>query len=218
MSSKKNRAGVAGSRKKMVEELAMVLLKVKALQIGTFTLASGKLSSYYIDMRAVPSFPGAYRYVIDCYVELIRDDIGLSNFDAIAGVPTAGLVYSSPIALELGKPMIYVRKEEKDYGRKKRIEGSIKPGWKVLVLDDVITTGMSKLPAIDAIREEGGEVLDVAVLIDRLEGGRANLKKAGAALHSLTDVMGMIQALHKNEAISDEEMQAIKSQTTVRRQ
>jgi orotate phosphoribosyltransferase len=218
MSSKKNRAGVAGSRKKMVEELAMVLLKVKALQIGTFTLASGKLSSYYIDMRAVPSFPGAYRYVIDCYVELIRDDIGLSNFDAIAGVPTAGLVYSSPVALELGKPMIYVRKEEKDYGRKKRIEGSIKPGWKVLVLDDVITTGMSKLPAIDAIRLEGGEVLDVAVLIDRLEGGKANLKKAGAALHSLTDVMGMIQMLHKNEAISDEEMQAIKSQMTVRRQ
>ncbi len=217
MSPKKNQGGGAGSRKKMVDELAMVLLKVKALQLGTFTLASGRLSSYYIDMRTVPSFPGAYRYVIDCYMELIRDDVGLSNFDAIAGIPTAGLAFSSPVALQLGKPMIYVRKDEKDYGRKKRIEGSIKPGWKVLVMDDLITTGKSTLSAIDAVREEGGEVEDVAVLIDRLEGGRANLKKAGTTLHSLTDVMEMVRTLHKNDAISDDEMQAIKSQTTARR-
>ena len=216
MSPKKNQAGAAAGRKKMVEELAMVLLKVKALQVGTFTLASGKLSSYYIDMRTVPSFPGAYRYIIDCYLELIRDDIGLAKFDAIAGIPTAGLVFSSPVALQLGKPMIYVRKDEKDYGRKKRIEGTIKPGWKILVMDDLITTGKSTLSAIDAIREEGGEVKDVAVLIDRLEGGQANLKKAGVTLHPLTDVMELVQTLHRNEGISDDEMQAIKSQMTGR--
>jgi orotate phosphoribosyltransferase len=209
MGSKKIKGGGASGRKKMVEELAMVLLKVKALQLGTFTLASGKLSSYYIDMRTIPSFPGAYRYVMDCYLELIRDDVGLSNFDAIAGIPTAGLVFSSPVALELGKPMIYVRKDEKDYGRMKRIEGSIKPGWRVLVMDDLITTGKSTLAAVDAIREEGGVVKD--------EGGRANLKKAGAALHPLTDVMEMVQTLHRNDAISADEMQAIKSQITVRR-
>lgn len=201
-----------GNRQKMIEELAMVLLKVKALQVGTFTLASGKLSSYYIDMRTVPSFPGAYRYTIDCYLELIKDSVGLSRFDAIAGVPTAGLVYSSPVALELGKPMIYVRKEEKDYGLKKRIEGTIKPGWRVLVVDDVITTGTSKLPAIRAIKEEGGEVAGVAVLIDRLEGGRATMKKEGVPLYSLTDVIGMVETLHKNEAITADEMKAIKSQ------
>jgi orotate phosphoribosyltransferase len=112
--------------------------------------------------------------------------------------------------------MIYVRKDEKDYGRMKRIEGSIKPGWRVLVMDDLITTGKSTLSAVDAIREEGGEVNDVAVLIDRLEGGRANLKKAGAALHPLTDVMEMVKTLHKNDAISADEMQAIKSQISVR--
>ena len=211
--SSKSKDEEASDRKKamMVDELAMVLLKVKALQLGTFTLASGKLSSYYIDLRTVPSFPGAYRYIIDCYVELIRE-VGPSNFDAIAGIPTAGLVFSSPVALQLHKPMIYVRKDEKDYGRKKRIEGSIKPGWRILVMDDLITTGSSILSAIDAIREEGGEVKDVVVLIDRLEGGRANLRKAGATLHSLTDVMNMVRTLHKNEAISDDEVQAIKSQ------
>ncbi len=215
MVSKKRPAGPG--RKKMVEELAMVLLKVKALQIGTFTLTSGALSSYYIDLRTIPSFPGAYRFVTDCYLDLIRDDVGVSKFDAIAGVPTAGLVYSSPVALELGKPMIYVRKEEKDYGRKKRIEGALNPGWRVLVLDDVITTGTSKLPAIEAIRDEGGEVNDVAVLIDRLEGGGAVLKRSRTKLHAFTNVVELVRALHKNEAITHDEMQAIESQKSGRK-
>ena len=131
-------------RKKIVDELAMVLVKVRALQVGTFTLSSGKLSSYYVDLRTVPSFPGAYQYVIDCYLSLIRNEVGLDKFDAIAGIPTAGLAFSSPVALELRKPMVYVRKEEKDYGHKKRIEGTITPGWKVLVMDDLITTGHSR--------------------------------------------------------------------------
>ena len=203
-------------RKGMVDELAMVLVKVRALQIGTFTLSSGKLSSYYVDLRTVPSFPGAYRYVVDCYLSLIRNEVGLDMFDAIAGIPTAGLAFSSPVALELQKPMIYVRREEKDYGHRKRIEGSIKPGWKVLVMDDLVTTGHSLLSGIDAIREEGGEVKHVAVLIDRLEGGKANLKKAGVVLRPLTDISELARTLHAKDEISDEEIQAIKSQVAGR--
>jgi orotate phosphoribosyltransferase len=203
-------------RKKIVEELAMVLVKVRALQVGTFTLSSGKLSSYYVDLRMVPSFPGAYRYVIDCYLSLIRNEVGLDKFDAIAGIPTAGLTFSSPVALELRKPMIYVRKEEKDYGHMKRIEGTITPGWRVLVMDDLITTGHSLLTGIDAIREEGGEVKSVAVLIDRLEGGKANLKKAGVALRPLTDITELARTLHTKDEISDDAMKAIKSQVAGR--
>jgi len=203
-------------RKKIVEELAMVLVKVRALQVGTFTLSSGKLSSYYVDLRMVPSFPGAYRYVIDCYLSLIRNEVGLDKFDAIAGIPTAGLTFSSPVALELRKPMIYVRKEEKDYGHMKRIEGTFTPGWRVLVMDDLITTGHSLLTGIDAIREEGGEVKSVAVLIDRLEGGKANLKKAGVALRPLTDITELARTLHTKDEISDDAMKAIKSQVAGR--
>jgi orotate phosphoribosyltransferase len=203
-------------RKKIVEELAMVLVKVRALQVGTFTLSSGKLSSYYVDLRMVPSFPGAYRYVIDCYLSLIRNEVGLDKFDAIAGIPTAGLTFSSPVALELRKPMIYVRKEEKDYGHMKRIEGTITPGWRVLVMDDLITTGHSVLTGIDAIREEGGEVKSVAVLIDRLEGGKANLRKAGVKLRPLTDITELARTLHAKDEISDDAMKAIKSQVAGR--
>ncbi len=190
----------------------MVLVKVRSLQIGTFTLSSGKLSSYYVDLRAVPSFPGAYRYVIDAYLALIKNEVGVANFDVIAGIPTAGLAFSSPVALELGKPMIYVRKEGKDYGRMRRIEGSITPGSRVLVMDDLITTGHSILGAIDAVKEEGAEVKHVAVLIDRLEGGKANLKKAGLKLHSLTDILELVRNLRDRDEIPEEAVKAIRSQ------
>lgn len=203
-------------RQKLVEELAMVLVKVRALQVGTFTLASGKLSSYYVDLRTVPSFPGAYRYVVDAYIALIKNAVGVAKFDAIAGIPTAGLAFSSPVALELGKPMIYVRKEEKDYGRKRRIEGSISPGSRVLVMDDLITTGHSILGAIDAIKEEGGEVKHVAVLIDRMEGGKSNLRKAGLTLHSMTDVLELVRILHERDEITEAEMKAIRAQVSGR--
>lgn len=203
-------------RRELIEELAMVLVKVRALQLGTFTLASGTLSSYYIDLRTVPSFPGAYRYVVDAYHALLKEDIGLDKFDVIAGVPTAGLTFSSPIALQIQKPMIYVRKEPKDYGRQKRIEGTIKPGDRVLVMDDVITTGHSVMSAVDAVREEGGEVKYVAVLIDRLEGAKSNLKKSGILLHPLTDILELARTLHERDEISDEEMKAIKSQVSGR--
>jgi orotate phosphoribosyltransferase len=201
-------------RKKLVEELAMVPVKVRALQIGTFTLTSGKLSSYYVDLRTVPSYPGAYRYVVDAYLALLKNEVGVDKFDVIAGVPTAGLAFSSPVALQLEKPMIYVRKEEKDYGRKKRIEGTLNLGSKVLVMDDLITTGHSIMGAVDAIREEGGEVKNVAVLIDRLEGGKSNLKKAGVTLRPLTDILELVRTLHERDEISEEEMKAIKAQVS----
>jgi orotate phosphoribosyltransferase len=201
-------------RETLIDELASVLIKVGALQVGTFTLSSGKLSSYYVDLRAVPSYPGAYRYVIDAYLALIKSEVGVDKFDAVAGIPTAGLAFSSPVALHLQKPMIYVRKEEKDYGRRRRIEGAIKPGDRVLVMDDLVTTGHSILSAIDAIKGEGAEVKQVAVLIDRHEGAKANLRRAGVKLYSLTNILEMMRTLRAKDEISEEQMKAIKAQVS----
>jgi len=205
------------ARRGLVEELAAVLVKIKAVQFGTFTLSSGKLSSYYVDLRAVPSYPGAYKIVIDAYGQLIKNGVGTKKFDAIVGIPTAGLAFSSPIAVQLSKPMIYARKEEKQYGRERRIEGVIKPGWKFLVLDDLITTGGSIVSAVDAIREEGGDVKDAVVLIDRLEGGETNLKKKGVSLHPLTDILELSDVLYSEGMIADDEMKAIVRQVGKRR-
>lgn len=205
------------AKRKLVEELATVLVKIKAVQFGTFTLSSGKLSSYYVDLRAVPSYPGAYKVVVDAYVQLIRNGLGSKKFDAIAGIPTAGLAFSSPLALQFSKPMLYARKEEKQYGRERRIEGVIKPGWNVLVVDDLVTTGGSIVSAAQAIREEGGEVKDAAVLIDRLEGGGTNLRKSGVSLHSLTDIVELSDILYSEGMIGDDEMKAIVRQVGKKR-
>ncbi len=205
-------------RRKIVGDLATVLVKVEAVRFGAFTLASGRLSSYYVDLRTVPSFPGAYSAVIDSYLELIKHEMKPKSFDAMAGIPTAGLTISSPIALKLGKPMIYARKEEKQHGTQKKIEGVIKPGWKVLVIDDLITTGGSLLLAIESIRAEGAEVKDALVLIDRLEGGRARLRQGGVNLHSVTDILEISDILYAQEMISDDEMNAIAKQVGKKRQ
>jgi orotate phosphoribosyltransferase len=199
-------------KRKIVQDLATVLVKVGAVRFGAFTLASGRLSSYYVDLRTVPSFPGAYSAVIDAYLAIIRHEIKEKSFDAIAGVPTAGLTMSSPIALKLAKPMIYARREEKQYGTQKKIEGTIKPGWNILVIDDLITTGSSLLSTVESIRAEGGEVKDVVVLIDRLEGGRVKLKKAGVRLHSVTDILEISDILYSEQMIGDDEMKAIAKQ------
>ncbi|MDA4116841.1 MAG: orotate phosphoribosyltransferase [Thaumarchaeota archaeon] len=203
---------MAWKRKELLEELAMVLVKVKAIQFGTFTLASGKISSYYVDLRAVPSYPGAYRALINAYGEFLRHQIDDASYDAIAGIPTAGLTLSSPLALKVEKPMIYVRKEVKDHGRARLVEGVTKPGWKVLVVDDVITSGTSILSAVQPLKEEGCEVNQAAVVIDRLEGGSLALKKQGVKLHAMTDILELVKILRAKALLSPEEANAVTNQ------
>ncbi len=199
-------------RKELLEELATVLVKVKAIQFGTFTLASGKMSSYYIDLRTIPSYPGAYKTLIEIYGEFLKHEFKDDNYDAIAGIPTAGLTLSSPIALAVEKPMIYVRKDEKDHGRGKLVEGVTRPGWKVLVIDDVITTGSSILSAVEAIRAEGCDVEKASVVIDRLEGGNAAMKKQGVKLHAMTDILELVKILRSKALLSAEEGTAVSTQ------
>ncbi len=190
----------------------MVLVKVKAIQFGTFTLASGRISSYYIDLRTIPSYPGAYRTLVEAYGEYLKHEFKESSYDAIAGIPTAGLTLSSPVALQLEKPMIYVRKDEKDHGRGKLVEGVTRPGWKVLVVDDVITTGGSILSAVEAIRAEGCEVETASVVIDRLEGGATAMKKNDVRLHAMTDIIELVKILRGEALLSTDEANAVTTQ------
>ena len=203
-------------RRELLEELAMVLVKVKAIQFGTFTLASGRMSSYYIDLRTIPSYPGAYKTLIEAYGEFLKHEFKDSSYDAIAGIPTAGLTLSSPIALSLEKPMIYVRKDEKDHGRGKLVEGVTRPGWKVLLIDDVITTGGSILSAVEAIRAEGCDVNAASVVIDRLEGGAAAMRKHDVKLHAMTDILELVKILRSKALLSAEEANAVSSQVSRR--
>jgi orotate phosphoribosyltransferase len=199
--------------KKREDELCDILLKTGSLRFGTFKLASGILSPYYIDMRLIPSEPEAFRRVIGFYTMALGVTLA-KRAQRLAGIPTAGIAYAAVLAFNLSKPFLYVRKEEKEHGRGRRIEGILQPGERVLVLDDVITTGKNIVEAVEAIRSEGGVVEDTLVLLDRQQGGRANLEKAGVKLHAFATMTHIADRLNARGMIDEVQLKEIMGQIT----
>ena len=127
-----------------VKEFATFLYQNGAIKFGNFKLSSGKESPYYIDLRLVPSFPHQFRKMIKTLQNAIAEKIGFENFDCIASVPSSGLVIASALAIEIVKPLIYIRQKPKEYGTENIIEGKISKGTRVLLVDDVATTEIGR--------------------------------------------------------------------------
>ena len=195
-----------------VKEFAMFLHQNGAIKFGNFKLSSGKDSPYYIDLRVVPSFPHHFRKMIKTLQNLISDKIGLDNFDCIASVPTSGLVIASALAIETVKPLIYVRQKPKEYGTESVIEGKIAKGTKVLLIDDVATTGLSLLNAIKALRNAGAVVTDAFTVVNRFEGARESLASEDVRLYEITDITTIASILHEQNLIDDKTMEHVKKQ------
>jgi orotate phosphoribosyltransferase len=202
----------AATARDLEAELSRILVKTGATKFGLFKLSSGKLSPYYIDLRMIPGDPKALQTVIEIYETMARSKIGVTCFDRIAGVPTAGVPYASILAYTLSKPFLYVRRETKTHGGERRVEGQLFPGERVVLVDDLITTGKNTLQAAEAIRAEGGKVEDVIVLIDRQEGGAAALAKAQLKLCAFTTVTRIARRLHELGVIEDDQHKAILAQ------
>jgi orotate phosphoribosyltransferase len=185
-------------------DFCRILLKTGAVKFGIFKLTSGKISSYYIDLRLILSFPEALKKVIEFY-EKLANSVGVNNFQRIAGIPTAGVPFASILAFKLSKPFIYVRKEAKPHGRERRVEGLLYPGEKILIVDDLITTGKSMLNAINAIKSEGGIVTDAIVLIDREEGAQEKLMEENVNLKCFMKISEIAKKLLDMDAINIEE-------------
>jgi len=173
-------------RELMKTKLCRVLTKIGALKFGTFKLTSGKMSPYYIDLRIVPSFPDAFQRICDLYLNLIKTDIGTDSF--------------------------YVRQHTRLHGRERKIEGLIMPGDRVLLIDDLLTTGGSLIKAVEAIRAEGGVVTETVVLMDREEGGKENLRKQNVTLHYLLKVSEAAEKLYEMDAIKEDQYKLIMKQ------
>jgi len=193
-------------------EMAKILTKIDALKFGVFKLTSGKPSPYYVDLRIVPSFPDAFTHICDFYAEQIKTQIGTSNFDRIAGVPIAGIPFASQIAYNLKKPFLYVRKGMRRHGRKRRVEGILVSGDRVLLVDDLVTTGLSLRKATEAIRAEGGVVTQAIAFLDREEGGKNRLAKQGIELHALFNISEVAKILYETDSIDEESYKTITKQ------
>ena len=203
---------MAEQKETMKIELCRILHKIGALKFGTFKLAGGKMSPYYIDLRIVPSFPDAFREICHLYTNLINTTVGEKNFDRIAGVPTAGMGFASVIAYNFKKPFFYTRPRMKTHGRERRVEGILMPGNRVLIVDDLITTGKSLIQAVTVIRAEGGVVNDAVVLVNREEGGKEKLASRDVALHYLLDASEAADKLFEIGAITEEQLETIMKQ------
>lgn len=195
-----------------VKEFAVFLYQNGAIKFGDFTLSSGKKSSYYIDLRVVPSFPHQFRKMVKGLQALISDQIGYDNFDCLASVPTGGLVIAAALAIETVKPLVYVRSQPKEHGTSKSIEGKIEKGAKVLMVDDVATTGSSVSNAITQLKEAGATIKDAYVVINRMEGANKLLGFHGVKLHSLTNVLEITEILHKENLVSKQILEKVKNQ------
>ena len=188
--------------------LARALYDMGAVRFGNFTLPNGRRSSYDIDLRLVPSHPEVYTEVLAAYVELV-EGVGIHRYDAIAGVATAGVTVSSPLAVMTKKPMMYVRKKHEIHSPGKQVEGMTKRGSRVILVDDLVSSGGSLVYSAVALRREGYKVDDAAVLLDRLEGARANLEKIGVRLHSYTTTKELLEALKEVKPATRSRVDAI---------
>ena len=197
---------------KLEAEFCNILIKTGAIKFGFFKLTSGKLSPYYIDLRTIPSSPTAFKTVVSIYLTLIKKKIGLNNFDRIGCVPIASITFASVVAFNLDKPLICVRKELKKHGRQKRIEGILEPGDKVLLIDDLITTGKSMIEAINSIRSEGGIVEDGLVLIDRQESGIKKMKEIDVIVHTFTKISDLAKRLFHIGILDEDKLEDIMKQ------
>lgn len=165
----------------MVSKL-VELLKMKAVRHGSFVLASGKKSSYYIDIKKAYTKPDVLREITKEMARLIRDE----KLDRIAGVAVGAVPLAAALSLETGLPFLIIRKEQKGYGTENKIEGELRPGERVVIVEDVTTTGESVLRAVEAVRGADAVCDRVLVVVDREEGAEERLAKHGVTLFPLT--------------------------------
>jgi len=172
------------------DNIMKTLEKTGALKFGDFTLASGAKSKYYIDLRIIPNFPEEFNSLIDEAVSYITKHF--PDIEGIVGIPMAAIPFGTLIAYKLKKPYYILRKEPKKHGLKKMIEGEITKGQKILLVDDLVSSGFSKAFAITALREEGATVEDLFVFIDRSDGLADFEKEQSIKVHYLINAKDIL--------------------------
>jgi uridine monophosphate synthetase len=186
----------------LLVSLADGLLDAGCIKFGEFTLKSGIKSPIYIDLRQIITYPKLLSDIAQAYLPLLSN----LQFSRIAGLPYAAIPIATAISLAGNYPMIYPRKEVKEYGTKAEIEGEYHVGETVVVIDDLATTGGSKFEAIEKLTGAGLVVKDVVVLVDRQSGAKESLEKEGYSLHAVLTISQMLGYWEKADKVEKEKI------------
>lgn len=194
------------------KQVAEQLLEIKAIFLkpnDPFTWASGIKSPIYCDNRLTLGFPKVRQFIAAALAEKIKEDFG--DVDVIAGTATAGIPHAAWVSDLLDLPMVYVRSKAKEHGKGNQIEGPISKGQKVVVIEDLISTGGSSLKAVEALEQAGVEVLGIAAIFTYgLEKGNKLLAEAGTKLVTLTNYDELIEVALTKNYVSKEDMETLK--------
>jgi len=180
-----------------VRDLITQLYDIHAVKFGDFKLKSGIQSPIYIDLRVIISYP----QILHLVAKAMWEKAEALQFDVICGVPYTALPIATSISLERKIPMVMRRKEVKEYGTRKAIEGVFLRGQKCLILEDLVTSGSSVFETIAPLEHEGLDVHDVIVLLDRQQGAQKKITEKGYALHSVITITELLETLVETNRI-----------------
>lgn len=195
------------------QQTAELLLQINAIKLNSknpFTWASGWKSPIYCDNRIILSFPAVRNYVRDQFVKQIEEKFGKP--DVIAGVATGAIGIGILVAEAMGLPFIYVRPEPKKHGRQNQVEGFLQKGQRVVVVEDLISTGGSSLMAVEALRNEGAEVKGMAAIFTYgFDISIEKIKEANVEIYTLSNYENLIEKAVEKKYVSEDEIETLKT-------
>jgi orotate phosphoribosyltransferase len=195
----------------LMKQVGILLIKNSAIKFGDYILASGKKSPYYIDLRQTISSPITMDWIGNALTRIVINEIGRDRIDKILGVPTAGVPFATVISQKLAIPLIYYRQARKEHGVRKKIEGILERNDRVLIIDDLITTGESVIESAEVVRDQGGVVNELVVLLDREQGGKERLRSSRIEPHVLFKISDAMEWLHTVGLIEDKVFDTVRS-------
>lgn len=180
------------------DSLMIAMYKIKTIKFGNFKLKSGMMSPVYIDLRVLVSYPKVLKEIAHMYAGILKK----LTYKRMAGIPYTALPIVANISAINNKPWIYTRKEVKEHGINRPVEGEFKAGEKVVMIDDMITTGLSKIETLKPLKQIGLNIKDIVVLVDREQGGKEYLENKGYVFHAAFTITQWLQVLLKNKKLS----------------
>ncbi len=202
--------------KNTAREIARSLLQIKAIKLSPanfFTWASGWHSPIYCDNRATLSYPAVRKQIYEAFAQLIAEKY--PDVEVIAGVATGAIAHGALVAEKMGKPFIYVRSAPKNHGLTNQVEGVFEKGSKVVVVEDLVSTGGSSLSAVEALRNAGCDVLGMtAIFTYGFKTAEDNFAKAGITLDTLSNYNAMIELAAEDGYVSADDLATLREWRT----